>query len=289
MASITYAAAAQTPGVGERIDAYSALLEDALEERDVQGALHTYVQNAVLDRVNSTGAGAIVGRQCLVLLGERMRAAHADTHHPLASTPLFITMLHDVLDATDASALWADELAELRWMLADAYESQERWADAARALQGIAMDTNRRNKSDAYWLRLNVRLLRLWLQAEDSARAELYWKRASALVHTMPSAARGDAVSHQDAELLLQFRQGQAELYDRQHRFMEAAKRYHELSTETSFDEPRRTLFLYVAPLTQNPCRGRECAGTQQCPAPTPAHRARARPTHAFAALGFPA
>lgn len=237
MASIEapLAAAAQTVAVGDRIDAYEAILKGVLEAPppDWRAALEAYVRGAVLERVNIAGAGLIVGRRCLQLLCDSVRDAHTDASNVLSDIDAYLWTLRMILEAThDQAVALEDELSEVRTLLADQLEQQAQWADAAQALQGIVADTNRRSKSDEYWLRVNVRLLRLFLRADDGASADLYLKKSSSLLH---SVQREHA--HEAADLILEYRKCQAEVYDRQLRCYEAASRYYELSTLPALPE----------------------------------------------------
>ena len=80
-----------------------------------------------------------------------------------------------------------------------------------------------------------MRIVRLFLEDEDSTMAEQYMGRATMLVGAT-----------KDPELLLHVKLCQARLYDYQRRFLEAATRYHELSWTADVVEEERTLMLSV-------------------------------------------
>ncbi|WFD04281.1 hypothetical protein MOBT1_002986 [Malassezia obtusa] len=232
--------AAQIAAVGERIDAYDRILDSVmqLDGATLTAALDEYVHGAVLERANLAGAGLIAGRRCLALLAERLCAAHDAPGTTLADHDTYTGVLRRTLDAThEHAAALEDELAELRVLLADALEAQQRWEDAAHVLRAIPSDANRRSKPDTYWLRLNVRLLRLCLHAGALADADLYMKKASSLVHAARDAPDTDP-------LLLDFRRAQAELYDRQLRCYDAALRFYELSSAHTLPPPAQSDML---------------------------------------------
>lgn len=78
-----------------------------------------------------------------------------------------------------------------------------------------------------------VRIVRLYLEEEDSVQAETYYNRAALLAHTTS-----------DRELLLGFKLCQARIYDYSRRFLEAASRYLELSYVAEIDEEERKQML---------------------------------------------
>ena len=80
-----------------------------------------------------------------------------------------------------------------------------------------------------------MRIVRLYLEEEDSVQAETYYNRAASLAHTTS-----------DKELTLQFKLCQARIHDYSRRFLEAASRYHELSYVADIEEEERKQMLFV-------------------------------------------
>lgn len=142
----------------------------------------------------------------------------------------------------------------LRFQLADIYEEEEQWSEAARVLMGISLDSGQRYGDihslwcklkpvmcrappDAEKLKVYVRIVRLLLEDEDSVQAERFYNRAALIAHTST-----------DKETLLSFKLCQARISDYSRKFLEAASRYHELSWITEIDEEERKHMLCVAP-----------------------------------------
>lgn len=80
---------------------------------------------------------------------------------------------------------------------------------------------------------MNVRIVRLLLEDEDSVQAETYYNRAALFAH-----------SATDKEIILQFKLCQARILDYSRKFLEAASRYHELSWIGDIDESERLQML---------------------------------------------
>lgn len=90
-----------------------------------------------------------------------------------------------------------------------------------------------RKRTDADKFRVNVRIVRLLLEDEDSVQAETYYNRAALFAHNAS-----------DKETLLQFKLCQARILDYSRKFLEAASRYHELSWIAEIDEEERLQML---------------------------------------------
>lgn len=80
---------------------------------------------------------------------------------------------------------------------------------------------------------MNIRIVRLLLEDEDSVQAETYYNRAASLSN-----------STSDRETQLQFKLCQARISDYARKFLEAAMRYHELSWLAEIDEEERKEML---------------------------------------------
>lgn len=141
-------------------------------------------------------------------------------------------------------------------------ENSEDWGEAAKILSGISLESSHRSVSDLQKLRIYVRIARLHLEDSDPVSADVYLKRASMLLHTVPGAITKSATAalqelesgnkknvtkeeREEAGLLgLQYKLCQAKVYDSQKRFNEASLRFHELSYLSSIDEEERGLML---------------------------------------------
>lgn len=126
--------------------------------------------------------------------------------------------------------------AQLRELLADAYEANEDYILAAQALRGIHIDSSQRLVSDDAKARLWVRIVRLYLEEDDTLSAEAVLNR----IKNLPSKI-------EDHELKLHFRLSQARIHDSYRRFLDASQEYFTVSLAAGVDEADRLEALAAA------------------------------------------
>lgn len=126
--------------------------------------------------------------------------------------------------------------AVLREILADAYESEEEYVAAAKVLQGIHLDSSQRLISEDAKVRMWIRIVRLYLEEDDTTNAETFLNR----IKNMPSKI-------EDPELKLHFQLSQARILDARRRFLEASQEYLNVSLATGVDEGDRLQALSAA------------------------------------------
>ena len=201
----------------ERTAQYTRLLEQALHDTpsaSLPSLVRTYVDGAVLDPVNTTGAGLLVGRHMLAHLATQLAAAHIPAN-------ILCTIVSDTLASCEASSImWDDELGPWRVLLAEQHASLSRWRDAAQALQSITPHAARRIPQLSF-AQLCVRVVELWLHDLPShvAEAEQAIKRANSAI-----------LEERDNKALVhELWSYHARVLAIQHRFMEAAARYMDL------------------------------------------------------------
>jgi COP9 signalosome complex subunit 4 len=119
--------------------------------------------------------------------------------------------------------------AAIREILADAYQAQEEYMEAAKILQGIKLESSQRLISDESKIRTWMRICRLYLEEEDTTSAESYLNRAKNLLYKV-----------EDPELNLTFQLSQARILDSRRRFLDASQGYHNFSLSTSLDDEER-------------------------------------------------
>ncbi|KAI9761951.1 MAG: hypothetical protein M4579_000734 [Chaenotheca gracillima] len=126
--------------------------------------------------------------------------------------------------------------ANLRSLLADAYESLEEHVAAARVLGGIQLDSSQRSISDDDKLRVWIRIVRNYLEVDDTTNAEAYLNRSKSLFYKC-----------QDQELKLMFQLSQARIHDARRKFLDACQAYHTLSFSSVIVEEERMRALSSA------------------------------------------
>ncbi|KAJ0414419.1 hypothetical protein BJY00DRAFT_295181 [Aspergillus carlsbadensis] len=126
--------------------------------------------------------------------------------------------------------------AQIREILADAYEAEEEYIAAARALQGIHIDSSQRLVSDSAKVRLWIRIVRLYLEEEDTTSAETFLNR----IKNLPNKIK-------EHDLQLHFDLSQARIQDARRRFLDASLQYFNVSLASGVDESDRLHALAAA------------------------------------------
>jgi COP9 signalosome complex subunit 4 len=119
--------------------------------------------------------------------------------------------------------------ASIREILAEAYQAQEEYLEAAKMLQGIKLESSQRLVSDETKIRTWMRICRLYLEEEDTTNAVRFLNKAKNLPYKV-----------EDTELNLSFQLSQARILDSQRRFLDASQCYHYFSISTALDEEER-------------------------------------------------
>ncbi|KAK0529697.1 hypothetical protein OC834_003585 [Tilletia horrida] len=286
--------------------------ESELSSDTLQRLTANFLDAAAFSDLNSTGGGLVVGRNVLAafhrLLSEARReedgeaaAAAADgdndavmggsssssgaggsrPRRAVDDVDTRINLIDDALERLQPKILSFEEQAsQLRILLSSILEAEHDWIRAAQALQGIPLDgsSGQRSVTDLFRLRTYMRIVRLLLEGDDAVQADIYLKRASLLIHSVPGASSrsfgtldmSEAAASADLsaaaassstpaeqvtkeaiqegrELSLHFQLCQARIYDSQKRFAEAAMRFHKLSYIAEIDPSDRELMLSAA------------------------------------------
>jgi COP9 signalosome complex subunit 4 len=208
----------------DKAPAYLSLVSEILARQDqslIAPDLHTLVETVVQD------AGIVVGRQVLSELVRNLGTGSISDHN------LRKRVVEETLSTLQPRIVsYEEQVNSLRFQLADLLETEEEWSEAARVLMGISS----RSLPDEEKFRVNIRIVRLLLEDEDSVQAETYYNRAASLSN-----------STSDRETQLQFKLCQARISDYARKFLEAAMRYHELSWLAEIDEEERKEMLSAA------------------------------------------
>ncbi|XP_070545183.1 COP9 signalosome complex subunit 4-like isoform X2 [Ptychodera flava] len=137
---------------------------------------------------------------------------------------------HFTLDKVQPRVIsFEEQVASVRQHLAEIYEREQRWRDAANVLVGIPLETGQKQYSVDYKLETYLKIARLYLEDEDPVQAEAYINRASLL--------QADSTNEQ---LHIHYKVCYARVLDYRRKFIEAAQRYNELSYRTIIAEEER-------------------------------------------------
>ncbi|TKR68634.1 hypothetical protein L596_024592 [Steinernema carpocapsae] len=181
------------------------------EESQLVDDLACFAENIV----NYEGASMVVSRAVVAALVEEM------TPHPPVMDNAVICELGDrLLKIVQPRVIsYEEQAASIRMRLAEIYEVQQKYVEAAEMLNSIPMETGQRIYTAEMKFRTYLRIAKMYIQAGDIGQAERNLNRASFL----QTAAGSD-------ELNIQYKFLCAEILDRNGKFIDAAQRYYQLS-----------------------------------------------------------
>lgn len=178
--------------------------------------------NAIADQLFASSLGIVHTRSLLATFITTLRAREDhDLWVDVGSHTL------DILAASPtASSSFLEQAAALRGLIADGHEANEDFRDAARVLADIPLESSQRRVSDAEKCAVWVRIVRLYLEEDDTTTAETYLNKLKNVIHAVP-----------DPTLNLHFRLSAARINDAKRAFLSASQAYHEISFLPSIDE----------------------------------------------------
>ncbi|KAF4984828.1 hypothetical protein FZEAL_56 [Fusarium zealandicum] len=187
--------------------------------------------NAIVDSFFSQALGVVATRTVLTALITALR--------DLKNEELWIQVGSRTLDAIAAqpsSSSFVDAGATLRELIATAHENNEDYLDAAKALADIPLDSSQRKITDEEKARTWIRIVRNYLEVDDSTVAEIYINKLKNIMHLVS-----------DQDLTLHFKLSQARILDAKRDFLSASQRYHEISFSPAIAEEERLHTLSMA------------------------------------------
>jgi len=129
-----------------------------------------------------------------------------------------------------------DQVGSIRQHLADIFEREQNWKQAAITLVGIPLETGQKQYSVDYKLETYLKISRLYLEDEDHVQGEAYINRAAQL-----------QTQTKNEELQIVYKVCQGRVLDFKRKFIEAASRYNELSYKTAIHDSERITALQNA------------------------------------------
>ncbi|KAI8899739.1 PCI domain-containing protein [Globomyces pollinis-pini] len=126
------------------------------------------------------------------------------------------------------------EISEIRETLAEIFEDEENWNDAANVLKGIPLESGTRTISDDYKIKIYLHIVQLHLEDEDSVSADAYLNRAANL-------------NPQDKKMALTLQACQARSMDFKRQFISSALKYLHISYSVDLDDSEKLSALRSA------------------------------------------
>ncbi|GFY62315.1 COP9 signalosome complex subunit 4 [Trichonephila inaurata madagascariensis] len=209
----------------DQADRYRNVLENIVKtvgEELVEG-LQSFVESIINENVS-----LVISRQLLTDVGTHLTKLPDDVSKIVS---------HYTLDRVQPRVVsFEEQVASIRQHLADIYEKEQSWREAANVLVGIPLETGQKQYSVDYKLDTYLKIARLYLEDDDPVQAEAFINRASLL-----------QAESKDEHLQVYYKVCYARVLDYRRKFIEAAQRYNELSYRTIIHEDERVKSLKSA------------------------------------------
>lgn len=131
---------------------------------------------------------------------------------------------------------YLDQIAVVCELVATAQENKEDYLAAAKTLSEITLDSSQRRVPDEDKVKIWIRIVRNYLEVDNSASAETYLNKLKNVMHTIT-----------DPELNLHFKLSSARIQDSKREFLAAAQSYHGISMSNDIAEEERLHTLAMA------------------------------------------
>ncbi|KPM43828.1 COP9 signalosome complex subunit 4 [Neonectria ditissima] len=226
---VSEALARAQSAAGEKGPLYEQLLSEIEALSSPASAIDDL--NAIVDSFFNQGLGVVATRSVL--------NAFVTTLKGLKNENMWIEVGNrtlDMLAAQPSSSSFLDASATLRELVATAHENNEDFLDAAKTLADIPLDSSQRKVTDEEKARTWVRIVRNYLEVDDSTAAEVYINKLKNIMHLVS-----------DQDLNLHFKLSQARIHDAKRNFLGASQRYHEISFSPTISEEERLHTLSMA------------------------------------------
>merc|ERR1711994_554241 len=201
---------------------YKAVLDSILQlgEDELVDGLKGFIDAIVNENVS-----LVISRQLLTEVGQHLGKVEDSISKAVS---------HYTLEVVQPRVIsFEDQVGAIRQHLAEIYEREQHWRQAAEVLVGIPLETGQKQYRLAYKLETYLKIARLYLEDEDPVQGEAYINRAAQL-----------QTQTKDEHLQIIYKVCQGRLLDFKRKFIEAASRYNELSYKTIIHEGERMTAL---------------------------------------------
>ena len=184
------------------------------------------------DSLSTSPLGIIAIRPLVASLIDRLASA---------STEVKVKVGSHITDALQSQlASYEEQDARVREILADGYEAEEEYNAAAKALQGIHLDTTQRQVSDRSKVEIWIRIVRCFLEEDDTVAAETG-------LNKIKNSAAAAQVLKDSPDLRLHYQLSQARILDSRRDFLNASAEYLNVSFNAMIDDAERRHALSAA------------------------------------------
>ncbi len=186
---------------------------------------------AVSDTIFSKSAGVVPTRQVLDRIITTLKSFDSDEIWIQTGDHLLRQLEGNVQQTS-----FLEQVATLCDLVAKAHENLEQFGEAARRLASIPLDSSQRRVSQEDKVRVWVRIVRDYLEIDDSTSAESYHNKVKSVIFDV-----------HDQELNLHFKLSQARINDGKRDFLSASTAYHDISFSPAIAEEERLHTLSMA------------------------------------------
>jgi COP9 signalosome complex subunit 4 len=217
----------QIAGSAEKPKGYEALLSQ-ITSLSSPGELPGDL-NAIIDTVFADSLGIVSTRSLGILFVEALKKV------PSNETKIEVGE-HTLTILQSQASSFEEQNAQVRELMADAYEDDEEFLDAAKVLAGIPLESSQRKVANEDKVKFWIRITRNYLEVDDTTLAEQYLNKAKNLIYTVS-----------DRDLNLHFKLCQARIQDAKRNFLAAAQGYQDISFLPVIAEEERLHTLSMA------------------------------------------
>ncbi|CAD6446989.1 63e4bb67-2f93-4663-bc7f-febb24f53859 [Sclerotinia trifoliorum] len=143
---------------------------------------------------------------------------------------------HALSTLAEQASSFEEQNAQIRELMATAYEDDEDNLAAAKILAGIVIESSQRKVTNEEKVRCWIRITRNYLEVDDTTLAEQYLNKAKNVIYTVS-----------DRDLNLHFQLSQARIHDARRNFLAAAQGYQDISFLPVIAEEERLHTLSMA------------------------------------------
>ncbi|XP_043476723.1 COP9 signalosome complex subunit 4 [Leptopilina heterotoma] len=206
----------------DQADKYRAILDAIIlsSGEELAETLKVFIEAIVNENVS-----LVISRQVLTDVSSRLLNLPDEISKAVS---------HYTLDKVQPRVIsFEEQVASIRQHLADIYERNQNWREAANVLVGIPLETGQKQYTVDYKLETYLKIARLYLEDDDPVQAEAFINRASLL-----------QAESKNEQLQIYYKVCYARVLDYRRKFIEAAQRYNELSYRSIIHEDERMTAL---------------------------------------------
>ncbi|TGO43281.1 hypothetical protein BHYA_0002g00860 [Botrytis hyacinthi] len=184
---------------------------------------------AIFDAVFADALGIVATRSVIVSFVDALKALNNNEAKIQVGQ-------HALSTLSEQASSFEEQNAQIRELMATAYEDDEDNLAAAKILAGIVLESSQRKVTNEEKVRCWIRITRNYLEVDDTTLAEQYLNKAKNVIYTV-----------EDRDLNLHFQLSQARIHDARRNFLAAAQGYQDISFLPVIAEEERLHTLSMA------------------------------------------